>query len=92
MNAARLTLALFLAMAIGDLTAQDCSISFTTPQFAVRQELDILYGSGVRFNGATQELRLNLFKPIGDAQTERPLIIMVHGGGFTGGDRNDLNA
>ena len=72
--------------------AQDCSISFTTPQFAVQQELDILYGSGIRYNGATQQLRLNLFKPIGDGQTERPLIVMVHGGGFTGGDRNDLNA
>ena len=74
------------------LHAQDCSIPFTVPLFGVQQEMDILYGSGVRYNGETQELRLNLFKPLGDGQTERPLLILIHGGGFFDGDRNDLNA
>lgn len=72
--------------------AQDCSIPFTEPMFGVQQEMDILYGSGVRYDGTTEDLRLNLFKPVGDGQTQRPLLILIHGGGFFDGDRNDLNA
>ncbi|MBL0128020.1 MAG: carboxylesterase family protein [Flavobacteriales bacterium] len=86
------SIACLSVIGVSGLFAQDCSIPFTTPQFGVQQELDILYGSAVRYNGATQELRLNLFKPVGDGQTQRPLIILIHGGGFTGGDRADLNA
>ncbi|MEZ4739109.1 MAG: carboxylesterase family protein [Flavobacteriales bacterium] len=71
--------------------AQDCSIPFTTPLFDVREELNIYYGTATRYNGVVEDLRLNLFKPIGDGQPERPLIILIHGGGFTGGHRNDLN-
>ncbi len=74
------------------LLAQDCSIPFTEPMFGVQQEMDILYGSSVRYNGTTQELRLNLFKPVDDEQTQRPLIILIPGGGFFDGDRSDLNA
>ena len=69
------------------LLAQDCSIPFTEPMFGVQQEMDILYGSSVRYNGTTQELRLNLFKPVDDEQTQRPLIILIPGGGFFDGDR-----
>ena len=73
------------------LLAQDCTIPFTTPLFDVREEMNIYYGTETRYNGVVEDLRLNLFKPIGDGQVERPLIILIHGGGFTGGNRNDLN-
>lgn len=72
--------------------SQDCNLDFLTPQFGVQQELDLAYGTAPRFNSQQEVLRLNLFKPLGDEQTERPLIILVHGGGFFDGDRNDLNA
>lgn len=85
-------LALLFLGGASALPAQDCSIPFTVPMFGVRSEMNILYGSAVRFNGATQELRLNLFKPVGDGQTQRPLVVLIHGGGFFDGDRNDLNA
>lgn len=71
--------------------AQDCSIPFTQALFGVQQEADIFYGTATRFNNGTDSLRLNLYKPVGDGQTERPLVVAVHGGGFTGGHRNDLN-
>ncbi|MCB0794891.1 MAG: carboxylesterase family protein [Flavobacteriales bacterium] len=91
------TLYLTLALLIGgamDLpgTAQDCSLSFTTPLFDVQQEMDVFYGTAVRFNGAVDSLRMNIYKPVGDGQTERPLVLLIHGGGFTGGHRNDLNS
>lgn len=89
----RLKLAFALSLAtFAPLPAQDCAIPFTTPLFGVRSEMDIPYGTAQRYNGAQEVLRLNLFKPVGDGQTERPLIILIHGGGFFDGDRNDLNA
>lgn len=85
-------LAAYGLLGAGAAHGQDCSIPFTVPMFEVRAEMDILYGTATRYNGAAQELRLNLYKPVGDGQTERPLLILIHGGGFFDGDRNDLNA
>ena len=84
------TLALLVSASL--IHAQDCSIDFLTPQFGVQQEMDLAYGTQERYNGVLEVLRLNLFKPVGDGQTERPLILLVHGGGFFDGNRNDLNA
>jgi alpha/beta superfamily hydrolase len=83
--------ALLLLLWSSGIFAQDCSIPFNTPLFDVQEELNIYYGTATRYNGVSEDLRLNLFKPSGDGQTERPLIILIHGGGFTGGHRNDLN-
>ena len=88
----RPTTTLVLLATASLLQAQDCSIDFLTPQFGVQQEMDLAYGTQERFNGQQEVLRLNLFKPVGDGQTERPLIVLVHGGGFFDGHRDDLNA
>ncbi len=71
--------------------AQDCIIPFTQPLFGTQAEAGIWYGNATRFNGGTDSLQLNLFKPVGDGQIERPLVIVIHGGGFSEGHRNDLN-
>ena len=88
----RPTTTLVLLATASLLQAQDCSIDFLTPQFGVQQEMDLAYGTQERFNGQQEVLRLNLFKPVGDGQTERPLIVLVHGGGFFDGHRDHLNA
>lgn len=72
--------------------AQDCSIPFTESLFDVQVESDVWYGNASRFNGGTDSLRLNLYKPVGDGQTERPLVLLIHGGGFIEGHRHDFNA
>jgi len=71
--------------------SQDCSIPFTAPLFGTRTESGIVYGQATAFDGSTTDLPLNLHKPVGDGQTERPLVIAIHGGGFTSGNRNDLD-
>lgn len=48
----------------------------------VKFERDLLYGKA-----GGEELRLNLARPIGAAPA-RPCIVFVHGGGWTGGDKN----
>lgn len=70
---------------------QDCSIPFTDPLFAVQVESGVWYGNATRFDGGTDSLRLNLYKPVGDGQTQRPLVVLIHGGGFFEGSRDEFN-
>ncbi len=84
--------ALLVLLQASALSAQDCSIPFTEPLFGVQVESDVWYGNATRYNGGTDSLRLNLYKPVGDDQTERPLVVLIHGGGFHAGHRNDFNA
>ncbi len=49
---------------------------------------DIPYGSNVGWTGgATENLFLDVYQPTGDAETDRPLVILVHGGSFIGGSK-----
>lgn len=40
------------------------------------------------FNKPDEELKLDLFDPIENLNSDRPLILYVHGGGFSGGERD----
>lgn len=46
---------------------------------------DVKYGL---YNG--QSLLLDIYEPVGDTENLRPAIILVHGGGFTSGDKNSF--
>lgn len=49
------------------------------------------YGTAVDYQGEMQELLFDFYEPKGDASTKRPLIIYIHGGGFTTGSRTLLS-
>lgn len=76
----------------GILPAQNCDYHFVSRQFGVHTERDVLYGIDTLFNGGADSLRMNIFKPLGDGQTERPLLIALHGGAWIGGHRNDMDS
>lgn len=48
---------------------------------------DVVYGQAVEQTGATKILNLDLYQPTGDTSTKRPLVIWVHGGGFSSGSK-----
>ncbi|MFZ6051665.1 T9SS type A sorting domain-containing protein [Halocola ammonii] len=48
----------------------------------------IPFGNNVTYQGIEQELLLDVYQPVGDDLEERPLLIMVHGGSFVGGNRD----
>lgn len=50
----------------------------------------IAYGSSVTQSGNTQTLMLDVYEPDGDDAQMRPLIVLAHGGGFTGGDKEEF--
>ncbi len=87
----RLLLILFIVGA-GYYSAfgQSCNF-YTAMQYGYTEELNITYGSAVDYEGNNVSLQLNLFKPVGDDNSQRPLLIFIHGGGFTEGNRDDFN-
>jgi dienelactone hydrolase len=55
----------------------------------VNRTSNITYGSATGINNQPVTLRLHVFTPAGDQVAGRPLIIFIHGGGFTTGNLDD---
>jgi acetyl esterase/lipase len=58
------------------------SVSVTTVQF----------GEGLNYQGNNQELFMDIYEPVGDTVTNRPVLVFAFGGGFIQGDRFELHA
>jgi acetyl esterase/lipase len=53
----------------------------------VTKTSDVTYGSAPDYQGQTITLKLDVYRPTGDSITNRPAIVWVHGGGFSGGNK-----
>ena len=73
---------------------QDCSNGrYVDEVFAnVTTTSDIQYGSNLDLDGDNVNLLLDVYQPTGDTETNRPVIIFIHGGSFVGGSKtgNDV--
>lgn len=76
-------------MSAGLLTAALLAASSAPAQAAVREKLNVPYGSAVNFVGQQETLKLDLYRPP-ERRKPRPVVIWVHGGGFTFGSRSFL--
>ena len=57
---------------------------------ATTGQRNLTYGSAVnRWTNLTETLRLDLYEPPGDTATARPAVVVIHGGGFVGGNKSD---
>lgn len=54
----------------------------------VATEEGIVFGEATLPDGASTELALDLYTPEGDTESARPVVILVHGGGFVVGQRD----
>ena len=50
---------------------------------------NITFGQNATWTGGQYTLKLDFYEPEGDTETERPLLIWVHGGSFIGGSKTD---
>lgn len=70
-----------------------CSIQLNSQRYLtdVFSSLDSViggvYGTSVDYMSNTQNLLFDFYEPASDTLTKRPLLIYVHGGGFTSGSR-----
>ncbi|TAH41098.1 MAG: hypothetical protein EYC69_08970 [Bacteroidetes bacterium] len=52
---------------------------------------DIVYGIDTNFAAQPDTLLLDIYKPIGDSNCQKPILILVHGGSWIAGSKNDPN-
>lgn len=78
---------LFFIMS-ADLVISQCD--YTTRRYEVSMESEVQYGISRGFDGQMDTLYLDVYKPVGDMNVKRPLIIWCFGGGFFTGDRDDF--
>lgn len=50
---------------------------------------DVQYGQGTAVSGIPIPLSLDIYTPQGDSQTDRPLMVLAHGGSFVNGNKTD---
>ncbi len=48
---------------------------------------NVQYGSNLKYNNTNQNLVMDIYQPTGDVSTNRPLVIVAHGGSFVGGSK-----
>ena len=71
----------------GTLSAQP----WVDTTFSIQSEFDITYGTATTFAGYEDTLKLDVSYPIDDVSPGcgRPLMVIVHGGGWFDGDKNE---
>jgi para-nitrobenzyl esterase len=88
----------FLAAAIGSafsvFAQEDCTGGrYSTALFPnVTVTSDVLYGSAIGIEGTPVNLLVDVYTPDGDTETNRPALILAHGGSFYQGSKTLDNA
>ncbi len=78
--------ALLVAVHAAPLVAQQAK--YRDALFQVQKASDLVYGRARSVKtGAMVDLKLDRWVPSGDASLARPAVVLVHGGGFTGGSK-----
>ncbi|MCB9227591.1 MAG: T9SS type A sorting domain-containing protein [Chitinophagales bacterium] len=75
------------SFAITCMQAQTCAGRYQSDIFTNVDVTTYDYGSAVNMAGNTQVLKLDLYTPVGDTATDRPVVILCFGGSFYAGSR-----
>jgi hypothetical protein len=80
-----------LLMLIGSIS-YGATQAFIDTLYTIQTTENIIYGQAVDFAGTQRSLELDLSVPINDTMPicGRPLLIMIHGGAWIAGDKNQL--
>ena len=84
-----LAILVFTLFSINKSSAQCDGVRFATYAFPGEPVLtpNIVYGNNVKFNGIAELLQVDVYQPLNDTASLRPLVIVVHGGSFIGGSK-----
>lgn len=82
-------LLLFVSAAISLVV--NAQLPYTTAQFQYDSLLNVSYGSAIDHAGNSQDLLMDIYKPVGDDNCLRPVIVLIHGGAWISGSKEDPN-
>jgi len=64
-------------------------LPYTQPQYLYDSLLNVVYGTAIDYSGYEQTLKMDIYKPIGDGNCKRPVILFLHGGAWVVGSKED---
>jgi alpha/beta superfamily hydrolase len=64
---------------------------YTVEQFSYDSLIDVVYGTAVDYAGNTDTLKMDIYKPVGDNNCKRPIAVVIHGGAWVAGSKEDIN-
>jgi hypothetical protein len=62
---------------------------FTVKQYAFRVDSNVVFATDTNYLGYPEDLSMHIYKPIGDSNMTRPILVYVHGGSWLGGSPNE---
>jgi len=84
---------LIMAAALRDAPSMPSSGRFVTSVYTAAQVTrtnGLLYGTANNYQGNPTSLLLDVYRPPVGPSASRPLVVLIHGGGFVNGSRNDM--
>ena len=58
-------------------------LPYTNPIYPIHKDSAVFVGTVTNYCNNNFDIKVNLYKPVGDNNLQRPVAIFVHGGGFT---------
>ncbi len=66
-------------------------LPYTVSKYNFDSSLNIQYGTATDYAGNQTNLMMDIYKPLADSNCLRPVMILVHGGAWIGGSKDDYN-
>lgn len=83
--------ALLLIVGLLLKTLAFCQLPYSANTFEYDSIMNLSYGSAIDYAGNNTDLLLDIYKPKGDQNCKRPLIVLVHGGSWVAGSKEDYD-
>lgn len=87
----KMFLLIYLFLIFTHTAISQLAIPYSSKQFQYDSILNIEYGNDFDYAGTNQSLTLDIYKPKNDTNCNRPILILVHGGAWIGGSKEDAD-
>ncbi len=87
----KMFLLIYLFLIFTHTAISQLAIPYSNKQFQYDSILNIEYGNDFDYAGTNQSLTLDIYKPKNDTNCNRPILILVHGGAWIGGSKEDAD-
>ncbi|MEX1188011.1 MAG: T9SS type A sorting domain-containing protein [Bacteroidia bacterium] len=83
----RFTIISIVCLILSFVQNTNAQSTYTEIQYEIRVDTSIYFGTSTNYAGNPIDLYLDLYKPLGDENRYRPLVILSFGGAWIGGDK-----